>query len=139
MDEPFVGAKLALFLGPRLLVYRRDNLPGLLAADMWDLPGGGREDAETPETCVIRETQEEFALHVPPSALICKTRYEGAMGAAYFFAAQLPGDLAASIRFSDEGQYWELWPAALFAAHPNAVRTCQGQVQNLLAGGFRSG
>lgn len=38
----FDGAKLALYLGEKLAVILRDDLPGLLFADHWDLPGGGR-------------------------------------------------------------------------------------------------
>ena len=57
-----MGAKLALFVGARLLVLHRDDRPGLLWPGFWDLPGGGREGAESPLDCALRETREEFGL-----------------------------------------------------------------------------
>ena len=54
----FDGAKLALFLGKDLVVILRDDKPDIPYPAHWDLPGGGREGAETPEACALRETYE---------------------------------------------------------------------------------
>jgi len=65
----FVGCKLVLVQGDHLLTYLRDDTPGLPWANMWDLPGGGREGDETPEACVLRELHEEFGLVFGPERL----------------------------------------------------------------------
>lgn len=64
----FVGAKAALFCDARVLTYLRDDLPGLGWAGFWDLPGGGREAAESPEKCLQRRAGivwAEWALNPP--------------------------------------------------------------------------
>ena len=45
----FVGAKVALLCGDRILTYQRDTRPGLPWPGLWDLPGGGREMSESAE------------------------------------------------------------------------------------------
>lgn len=54
-----VGAAGALcFYGDKLvLVYAKKR-------DMWEMPGGGREEGETFEECVIREIKEESNMRV---------------------------------------------------------------------------
>ena len=44
----FHGVKAALLFGDKILVYKRDDKPGLRFANLWDMPGGGREGDETP-------------------------------------------------------------------------------------------
>jgi 8-oxo-dGTP diphosphatase len=61
-SAPFVGCKLALLDGERVLVYTRDDRPDIQFPGMLDLPGGGREGNESPEDCVLRELEEEFGL-----------------------------------------------------------------------------
>ena len=65
----FSGAKLALFLGQELLVILRDDRPDIPYPGHWDLPGGGREGDETPQACVLRETQEEVGLKLTENDL----------------------------------------------------------------------
>ena len=62
--QAFGGAKIALLCDDRLLVYQRDDKPGIPWPGLWDLPGGGRENGETPLQCVQRETQEEFGVAI---------------------------------------------------------------------------
>lgn len=59
------GTKGFVFIGDEMLVYRRDTK----AKDhplFLDLPGGGREGAETPFETFRREPFEEFHLTVAP-------------------------------------------------------------------------
>ena len=57
------GATILLYNGEgRLLLFLRDDRPGLPYANMWDLPGGHVEDGETPEECIVREMREELGV-----------------------------------------------------------------------------
>lgn len=46
----------------RLLLFLRDDIPGLPYANMWDIPGGHVEEGETPEQCIVREMKEEIGI-----------------------------------------------------------------------------
>ena len=118
----FAGAKLALFIGQDLLVILRDERPDIPYPGHWDLPGGGREGAETPEACALREAREETGLIVPPRALMGATAVERPHGRVWFFAAHLPKQVQNDIRFGGEGQEWRLMAPADYCAHPRAIR-----------------
>jgi len=126
--QPFGGAKLALYLGDRLTVILRDATPGLLFANHWDLPGGGREGSETPLECALRECHEELGLRVPCDAVVWGAAfYEGDV-AKWFFVAQLPREMVAHVRFGDEGQRWDLMSEREFLEHPYAVPAFQDRL-----------
>lgn len=44
----------------RVLLYRRDNKPGIKFPDCVDILGGLLEEGETPEEAILRETAEEL-------------------------------------------------------------------------------
>ena len=46
----------------QILLFLRDDTPGLPYRNMWDIPGGHVEDGETPEQCIVREMKEELDL-----------------------------------------------------------------------------
>jgi 8-oxo-dGTP diphosphatase len=48
----------------KVLLFLRDDKQGILAPNCWQLPGGGLEPNETPESCIKRELTEEVS-HVP--------------------------------------------------------------------------
>ena len=100
----FDGAKVALFLGARLLILRRDDNPAILWPDHWDFPGGGREGTETPFETVARETREEVGLTLTPADLLWQAQDRD----VWFFVARLPAEAEAGIVFGDEGQGWRL-------------------------------
>lgn len=124
----FVGCKLVLVGGSHVLTYLRDNTPGLPWANLWDLPGGGREGSETPEACVLRELHEEFGLVLPPARLLWRREYPSMIDAArrsHFFAGQITAAEVQAIRFGNEGQYWQMMPIPEYLAHRQAVPELQ--------------
>ena len=103
-EDHFGGAKLALFIGGRLLVIRRDDRPDIPWPGHWDFPGGGREGWETPAACVLRETAEETGLILHERALTWGRAHDGPQGVTWFFAAHLDGAAESQVRLGDEGQ-----------------------------------
>lgn len=137
----FTGAKAAFFCGASVLVYLRDEKPGLRWPGLWDLPGGGREGDEGPEACLLRELHEEFGLRLTRERLLWRRVFpsmvvEGRQ--SVFFGGRLTRAEIGRIRFGDEGQGWELMPVPAFLGHHQAVPEMQrrtGVVWADLAGG----
>lgn len=132
----FVGAKVVLVQGANLLAYLRDDKPDLPWANMWDLPGGGREGDEDPETCVLREVEEEFGLRLAPERLLWQRVWPSMMNGArqsVFFAGQITQEEIAAIRFGDEGLYWRMMAVAEFLTHDRAIPEMQRRVAVALA------
>ncbi len=132
----FHGAKVALFADDQLLVYRRDNKPDIPFPDMWDLPGGGRENEESGAACVARETHEEFGISIDAGALEFVQHYENWRGAsskrALFFVGQLSQEQVAAIVFGEEGQHWKMMEASEFLASNQAVPHLQERLRDYL-------
>jgi 8-oxo-dGTP diphosphatase len=64
-----------------LLLYLRDNKPGIPFPDYWDLIGGHVEEGETPEEALIREVKEELDIDLREYSFY--KRYECLSGDAY--------------------------------------------------------
>ncbi|APE44766.1 DNA mismatch repair protein MutT [Sulfitobacter alexandrii] len=131
-EDAFDGAKLALFIGAKLVVILRDDIPGLPFAGYWDLPGGGREGAETPLGCALRECREELGLQVPETAVIWRQAFHEDRQVKWFFVAEQPAAVAGDIVFGDEGQRWTLMTPEEFLAHPKAVPAFQARLRLFL-------
>jgi 8-oxo-dGTP diphosphatase len=117
MMDDFGGAKLLLFLGPQIVVLRRDEKPDIPWPGRLDLPGGGREGRESAEACVLRETFEEIGLVLDVRDLVWQGRFKRGV----FFAAHLPEDTAQKIVFGSEGQGWLLMTPTEYVQHPKAI------------------
>jgi 8-oxo-dGTP diphosphatase len=131
-EMKLLGAKVALFIGPDLLVMRRDNRADIPWPNHIDLPGGGAEPGETAEACAIRETHEEFGLHLPSAAIVWRRSYLKPEGQVWFFAAALPAEAEGEIRFGTEGQGWWLMPPHDFVGHPEAVPQFRDRLREYL-------
>ena len=103
----FSGAKVAILTKDHVLTLQRDNVPDIPFPNLWDLPGGGRENDETAIDCVIRETFEEVKLRLAPSDLSWRRIYPNARpgGLAHWFFVATPGWLTLPPpRLGNEGQ-----------------------------------
>jgi 8-oxo-dGTP diphosphatase len=132
----FTGAKIALLLDDRVLIYQRDDVPGLRHAGLWDLPGGGREGDETPLECVLRETEEEFGLRLDPDAVVWHRTYPSADFSgmvAHFFVGRITEAQVAAIRFGDEGQQWALVALSEVLERTDVVVHYQHRLRDYLA------
>ena len=135
MAGRLIGAKLALFIGDQLATLLRDDKPGLLWADHWDLPGGGHEAGETPLQCALRETHEELTVTVDPKDVVWGRDYGTSSGdISWFFAAHVPVEMAESIVLGDEGQAWALMDVQAFLDHDRVVPQFKPRLQDYLAG-----
>lgn len=124
----FVGAKAALVCQGRIRTYLRDDRPGLPFAAHWDLPGGQREPGESPETCLLREVEEEFGLCLTAGHLAWRGVFPSMLWPdrpALFYAGRLTAKEVAAIVFGDEGQCWQMMPLADWLAHPRGVPELQ--------------
>ena len=132
----FAGAKLAAFIDGHILTYRRDVKPGIPWPGCIDLPGGGREGAESPAACVLRELHEEFGLHLPESRLWWARPFP-AMDApgrtGWFLAATITAAEVASIRFGDEGHSPQLLGMGAFLPASDAPAPLQERLRLVLA------
>lgn len=137
MTEPagdFVGTKLLLTQGGDLLTCLRDDIDHIPFPAHWDLPGGGREGAETPMRCGLRELHEEFGLTLPPARLTahCFPSIRDPGRSAWLLAGIITPAEIAAIRFGDEGQAWRMMPVAEFLSHPRAVPHFRARVRDIL-------
>ncbi len=118
------GAKVALFLGDKLICILRDDIPTIPYPNMWDLPGGGREGSETPFETAVREVQEELGLTLPREAIIWEAQFRTdhkPNAWVGFFVAQMPAETVDKVIFGDEGQRWALFRMNAFIGLSNRV------------------
>jgi 8-oxo-dGTP diphosphatase len=135
-EGDFVGANGALLCEGEILAYLRDDMPGLRYANWWDLPGGGREGDESPQTCFLREMEEEFGLRLGPERLIWSREFPSLIDhhrRAWFYGGYLSRAEIAAIRFGDEGQRWEMMPLPQFLSHPRMIPALQAHTVVFLA------
>ena len=67
-----------------ILLFLRDDKPGLPYRNMWDVPGGHVEENETPKECIIREMKEEMNLDLKDFQLLCQTEFDDRIEYTYW-------------------------------------------------------
>ncbi|RYX78871.1 NUDIX domain-containing protein [bacterium] len=132
----FTGCKVALIHKDQMVCIQRDDTPGLRFAGMWDLPGGGRENNETPAECAHREVYEELRMIIPASSIHYEKVYPAMIDpnqTAYFLAASVTQEQIDSIVFGDEGQGWKLMTIEEFMSLDNAVPDLRQRLADYLS------
>ena len=131
---PFKGAKIALLYQGQLIAYQRDQKPEIPFPGMWDLPGGGRENDETPVECAIRETYEEFDIAIDPASIVWERYYPAPASmdpGNYFCVARLEHGFG-QIKFGEEGQQWAIMSIADFLAHAEVIESLKNRLRDYL-------
>ena len=120
----FSGVKAALLLHNKILTIQRDNKPGLQYAGLWDLPGGGREDHETPFACVAREVQEELGIALAENKVLWQRSYPALKNPkqmSYFMVITVTEHDINTVFFGDEGLGWKLLDIHEFLSNDDVV------------------
>lgn len=132
LDIPFHGVKIAIKdHAGNLLLHLQDNKPELFNANMWDMPGGGREGEETPFVCIHREVKEEFAINITESDI----HWVGLFPAqkdptrkAIFCVAKVSDEQKQKIVLG-EGQKYQFMTEADFFENPQVIQALKERYQ----------
>ncbi|CIO63637.1 MutT/nudix family protein%3B 7%2C8-dihydro-8-oxoguanine-triphosphatase [Streptococcus pneumoniae] len=131
----FPGCKIALFCEDKLLTILRDDKASIPWANMWELPGGGREGDESPFECAAREVYEELGIHLDEDCLLWSKIYPSVIfkgKKSLFMVGQLRQEQFDNIIFGDEGQGYKLMPIEEFLNSKQAVPQLQGRLRDYL-------
>ena len=131
----FTGCKIALFCGDKLLTILRDDKANIPWPNMWELPGGGREEDESPFECVAREVYEELGIHLNEDCLLWGKIYPSVIfegKQSVFMVGQLRQEQFDNITFGNEGQAYKLMPIEEFLKSKQAVPQLQARLRDYL-------
>ncbi|KKU64278.1 MAG: MutT/NUDIX family protein [Candidatus Amesbacteria bacterium GW2011_GWA1_47_16] len=101
------GAKGLVVYKNNILLYLRDNKPGIPYPNMWDMPGGGREEGESFEETARREIKEEFGVRPINIKYIGSEYYSGRE--AWRFICFLDQEEYEKIKLGDEGKKYKFF------------------------------
>ena len=131
----FTGCKIALFCEDRILTILRDDKASIPWPNMWELPGGGREDEETPFECVQREVFEELSFKLEEAAIDWAKEYQGMLDpdkTSIFMVGTITQEEFASIVFGDEGQAYQMMDVSQFLADEKVIPQLQNRLRDYL-------
>ena len=131
----FSGCKIALICDDKLLTILRDDKASIPYPNMWELPGGGREDEETPFECVQREVFEELSLKLEEADILWTKEYQGMLDpdkTSIFMVGTITQEDFASIVFGDEGQAYQLMDVSQFLLDEKVIPQLQARVRDYL-------
>jgi 8-oxo-dGTP diphosphatase len=132
----FNGAKGLVFLGDKILTYRRDNKTNNSPLCI-DLPGGGREEDESPFDTFKREIKEEFGIDIEKNDIKFSCTVQSVIESnkkSYFVVAILPKIKASDVVFGNEGVEWMLMSPQEFINRHDGIHRQQKRVEKYLAG-----
>ena len=131
----FSGCKIALLCDDKLLTILRDDISTIPWPNMWELPGGGREDEETPFECVQREIFEELGLKLEEADIVWVKEYQGMLDpdkTSIFMVGTITQEECASIVFGDEGQAYQMMDVSQFLAAAKVIPQLQSRLRDYL-------
>ncbi len=97
------GSKAFVLYNKKLLLILRDDKPDIPFPNVWNLPGGGIEEGETPEEAIKRELKEEICVVPKYIEFIGEEEYSSGV-TAYRFASFLTDEEKTQVKHGDEGQ-----------------------------------
>jgi len=109
-DDNFAGTKGLVFIGNKVLIYRRDAKAPKYPLHL-DVPGGGAGLNETPFHTFQREVKEEFGLEIAPDQIVYSRRYKSSLNPnefGWYAVAKLSQNLVGQIKFGNEGTEYML-------------------------------
>jgi 8-oxo-dGTP diphosphatase len=138
-NVPFHGSKGIIFIGEKIIVFRRDTKTNNFPL-MVDLPGGGIEGKETPFETFARESFEEFGVVVIKEDVVYARQYPGVIDPrqSFFFVTKPKNLIENDVVFGDEGLEWFCLDPREFISLSDGVPRQQERVQDYLSsiGGF---
>lgn len=132
----FNGAKGLVFLGDKILTYRRDDKTSNSPLCI-DLTGGGREGDESPFDTFKREIKEEFGIAITKNDIQFSSTVTSVIEPgkkSFFMVAKTRNISASDIIFGDEGIEWLLMTPKEFIARPDGTDRHKKRVSNYLNG-----
>ncbi|KXT65053.1 NUDIX hydrolase [Streptococcus sp. DD04] len=136
-QKEFSGCKIALLCDDKLLTILRDDISTIPYPNMWELPGGGHEEEETPFECVQREVFEELGLKLEKTAIVWVKAYPGMLDpdkTSIFMVGTITQEDFASIVFGDEGQAYQMMDVSQFLADEKVIPQLQDRLSDYLEG-----
>jgi 8-oxo-dGTP diphosphatase len=88
----------------QILLFLRDDTPGLPYAGMWDLPGGHVEDGESPDQCIVREMNEELGLELDEVSLFRVYNFDDRI--EYVYLKPWDPDITTQVMTEGQGLRW---------------------------------
>ena len=133
-DISFQGVKGLIFIGDKIVVFRRDNKTNNFPLQV-DLPGGGREDNESPLETFKREINEEFGINIEKEDVVFSKKYPSILDSskvAYFIVTRPLNINENEIVFGDEGLEFFLMTPKDFVSLSDGVKKQQEKVVEYL-------
>ena len=121
---------MAVIRKGRVLAVLRDADAGIPYPGMWDLPGGGREGAESAVDCAVRECLEETGLRVCRDQVVWQKEHVGQGRRQWFLVARV--ERAAGLRLGDEGQALRWFGVEEFSEMGGAIAHLRARLREYL-------
>lgn len=131
----FSSAKIALLHDNHLISILRDDIPTIPFPNTWDLPGGGREENETPFECLQREVVEELGISISKESIDWVRKYPGLINpsqTSVFMVGSISQEQIDAIIFGDEGQTYKLMPIEEFLMNNQVYGSMQTRLRDYL-------